>query len=364
MRWEDERYVKVYTRDTTDWLALSWKAQGLLCLILRKVDKAGILEVGKHGKRGLAAHLGGASAWVELEPVLEELLDDGCVEFLEDRLVVPNFIEAQEASQSDVARQRSKRERDRDFARAGVTIRDSASQNVTQSHALSRAVTPILSHPSDPSEEIPASAGAEPDGSGCSPVSEASSPSVAKLTPPAAQAPAPDARPADPVPQAASTASRASASAAGRKAKPAVTLALALGPEPISRGPVDEVYQTYMDGWRKHVSGTRPPVLSDKRRKLIRDQLRQFPIEDLKLACEGIWLLEFNMKDGHYAIDLVLRDAEHIERYRDHAVRGIKVHDRSQSNRGPIRAALPEVVRPQSDMLAELDRMRSRQVGE
>ena len=32
MRWEDERYVRVYTRDTPGWLSLSFDAQALLFL--------------------------------------------------------------------------------------------------------------------------------------------------------------------------------------------------------------------------------------------------------------------------------------------------------------------------------------------
>ena len=62
MRWDDERYVRLYTRDTTDWLALSWQAQGLFVLILRKVNRAGVIDLGRAGKRGLAAHVGGAAA--------------------------------------------------------------------------------------------------------------------------------------------------------------------------------------------------------------------------------------------------------------------------------------------------------------
>jgi hypothetical protein len=139
VRWEEERYVKLYTRDTADWLALPWQAQGLFALILRKVDKAGILALGKHGRRGLAAHLGGASAWPEIEPHLDTLIADGCVTIRDGALVIPNFTAAQEAAQSTAARKRAQRERDH-----------TESQNVTDSHAPSRAVTPSHSIPSDP----------------------------------------------------------------------------------------------------------------------------------------------------------------------------------------------------------------------
>lgn len=179
MRWEDERYVRLYTRDTTDWLCLSFLAQGLFCLLLRKVDRAGILELGRHGRKGVAVAVGHPGDWARLEPALEELLGDGSVKIDGTTLLIPNFIEAQEASMSDAARKREQRER----ARAGVTkrgrpgghdgtTRDIPSQNVTDGHetgqkvtsghAASRAVTPSLAEPSRAEPTASASAGARP----------------------------------------------------------------------------------------------------------------------------------------------------------------------------------------------------------
>ncbi len=145
MNWPDERYVRVYTRDTTDWLGLSWQAQGLFCLLLRKVDRAGLLDLGKQGNAGLASHIGGPSAWRDMEPALDELLRDGCVEVVGTSLVIRNFIEAQEAKQSDKVRQAESRNRRRDQVRhespVPVTNRDISSRNVTERHARSQGVT-------------------------------------------------------------------------------------------------------------------------------------------------------------------------------------------------------------------------------
>lgn len=157
MDWTDERWVKLYTRDTTDWLALSWQAQGLFVLILRKVNRAGVIDLGRAGKRGLAAHIGGGSAWASLEPHLDELLADGCVTFDGIALRVPNFVTAQTSIQSDKARKRAERERATDLGRdeqeneepkRDVTKRDGESQDVTGSridvtrgHDASRDVT-------------------------------------------------------------------------------------------------------------------------------------------------------------------------------------------------------------------------------
>lgn len=145
MRWEDERYVRIYTRDTTDWLAFSFEAQALLLMLLRKVDRAGILPLGKHGKRGVAIAIGHPREWERLESAFEELLADGCVRVSPDgtRLVIPNFIFAQEARASDKSRQQKSREFARDLAASeSITSRDGESQIVTECHTQSHEVTP------------------------------------------------------------------------------------------------------------------------------------------------------------------------------------------------------------------------------
>lgn len=153
MRWEDERYVRWYTRDTIDWHFLSFEAQGLMGLILRKADRAGILDLGRHGKKGVAAAVGHPNRADAVLLALEELLADGCVVIREDKLIIPNFIAAQETVSSDAQRKRDQRERDRDKAmadgfvgsRAGadvsVTVSRSQSQNVTVGHETGQSVT-------------------------------------------------------------------------------------------------------------------------------------------------------------------------------------------------------------------------------
>jgi len=176
MRWEDERYVRLYTRDTVGWLLLSLEAQGLFGLILRKVDRAGILSLGTFGKRAVAVSIGHANRAKVIEKALDELLVDGCVQIRGEGegqvLLVPNFIEAQEAPQSDAQRQRESRARARDRAAADAALCmgpqltlgrvESApeSRNVTEP---SHAVTPchsFLAVPSVPSDPAAPAAGA------------------------------------------------------------------------------------------------------------------------------------------------------------------------------------------------------------
>jgi hypothetical protein len=132
MNWSDERYVRLYTRDTPEWLCLSFPAQGLFALILRKVDRAGVLSLGKIGRRAVGVAIGFAGDWARIEPALDELLADGCVVIKGDLLLVPNFIEAQEAKATDAARSKKAREKHRDLAALGlrvVTNRDEGDRN-------------------------------------------------------------------------------------------------------------------------------------------------------------------------------------------------------------------------------------------
>jgi len=156
MRWPDERYVRVYTRDTGEWLALGWEAQALFLFALRKSDRAGIVHTGKAGARGLAGMTG-----VPLDVVsraLPLLLDDGCMRETDGGYIIPNFIAAQEVPISDAQRKRDQRERDRDKALASggpsqkvvadfmaTASRMMVTPDVTQGgHAMA---SPVLSRP-------------------------------------------------------------------------------------------------------------------------------------------------------------------------------------------------------------------------
>lgn len=44
MNWSDERYVKLYERDTLTW---PWQAKCVFALLLRKVDRSGVLDTGR-----------------------------------------------------------------------------------------------------------------------------------------------------------------------------------------------------------------------------------------------------------------------------------------------------------------------------
>ena len=162
MRYEDERYVRVYTRDTMTWLAWPWEARALFPLLLRKVDRAGLLDLGDHGDAGLAVMVALPPEVVHIG--LEALVLSGTVQRNGTTLLVPRFLDAQECAQSDAQRKREQRAKARDKAAASqngmvesraVTDGHENGQKVTRGHTRSHAVTRGHSVPSVPSRTEP-----------------------------------------------------------------------------------------------------------------------------------------------------------------------------------------------------------------
>jgi hypothetical protein len=149
VRWADEPFVKLYTRDEADWLTISLGARGLFYELLRKTDRAGVLRVGKKGSVSLAALLRGDAE--QVTEWLAELTEDGAVVVSGEHLVIPNYIEAQEARSSDKTRAQASRARARDKAMAEqLELGGTESHDVTPSRheGASHAVTPCHEDPS------------------------------------------------------------------------------------------------------------------------------------------------------------------------------------------------------------------------
>ena len=156
MDWENERYVRRYVRETVDDAVLSWEAKALWAFLLDRFNRAGILPMGVHGWKGVAVLV--RMPYAVVAPAAEELLADGRVQVRGTHLIAPNFMEAQEAKQSDKQRKAESRARQRDKVLAeklGVTIcddttgvesqnRTETAESVTAGHTASRLVTPTL----------------------------------------------------------------------------------------------------------------------------------------------------------------------------------------------------------------------------
>lgn len=117
MDFSDEHYVKFYTRRTVTRELWPWQARALHPNLLLVVDKAGILDIGTRDPvRSVAVMVGLPEELVDVG--MKTLLADGTIELVGGKLVMPKFVEAQEAKKTKSAAMRDHRERKRDLARA------------------------------------------------------------------------------------------------------------------------------------------------------------------------------------------------------------------------------------------------------
>lgn len=98
---------------------------------------------------------------------------------------------------------------------------------------------------------------------------------------------------------------------------------LALVPAPPARR--DDIAVVF-DAWIEVAQRTERTVLSPKRRRLIRQALAQYPLDDVLDAVRGWLFSDFHCGENpgrkvYNEIELLLRDAEHIEQFRDLARR-------------------------------------------
>ena len=135
MDWENEPYIRVYTRDTADSLAMGWEGRHVFREIKCRASRAGVLDI---VDPDVIADLIRTPRDI-VRTGLRRLLERQCVVIgsLKGKpvLVIPNFIEAQEANQSDRQRKKEQRARQRDLAllkeiELVVTKRDEMSGDV------------------------------------------------------------------------------------------------------------------------------------------------------------------------------------------------------------------------------------------
>lgn len=146
MDWSDEHYVKLYTRRTPTRQLWPWQARALHPNLLLVLDKSGVLDVGTRDPVRSVAVMVDLPADV-VKPGLDAMLEDGTLELNEGRLVMPKFIDAQEARKTRALIARDHREKQRDIARRKrsktlehtVTSRDLALPRVTASDPPSPA---------------------------------------------------------------------------------------------------------------------------------------------------------------------------------------------------------------------------------
>jgi hypothetical protein len=179
MNFEDEPYVRLYIRDTKTWLRLGWEGQAVFALLIRKLDRAGVLDDVTDAVADVALIIRMPEEIVRVG--LDRLLETRTLELRGACLVSPRYVEAQTATKSDKLRSWELRKRRRDQARAepiavvvtpaevaerrvtesGVSVTEptrtvsppprtvsDSSRGITGGHAASRSVTPSLAYPS------------------------------------------------------------------------------------------------------------------------------------------------------------------------------------------------------------------------
>ncbi len=165
MRWEGERYVRLYTRDTINWKLLPWQSKCVIPLVMRKLDRAGMVDLGDAGIAGLAALIDMPMEVVS--PGVDGAVRGKAFVIANGALVMPHFIEAQETQVTEAQRQRELRER----RRAHGLVRDqtggtdkwvtvgNGSIQVTEGHEVTQKVTPAVpavpAEPAEPSQPPP-----------------------------------------------------------------------------------------------------------------------------------------------------------------------------------------------------------------
>jgi hypothetical protein len=83
----------------------------------------------------------------------------------------------------------------------------------------------------------------------------------------------------------------------------------------------ETVFAAYVEARDRVAKGGSKPTLTASRRELIKRRLREFPAEDLAAACRGIWLDRWHVEQHQTSLELCLRDAGHIEKFRELGLR-------------------------------------------
>ncbi len=117
MDWSDENFVKLYTRDTATWLSWPWQGRAVFPSLMRKLTGAGLLAAGRLELTRAVAVLIGIPEEV-VAPAIDAFVADGTIEKVASGLLVPKFLEAQEARKTDKRKSADYRAKVRDVAKA------------------------------------------------------------------------------------------------------------------------------------------------------------------------------------------------------------------------------------------------------
>lgn len=147
VNYEDEFYVRIYTRDTANWIRLPWQARAILPLIIRKLDRSGVLDGIVDPSADIASIICVPEDIVSvgIDALLSDSRGQATLTLKNHALLMPNYMSGQQARTSDRVRTQGSRERRRAHAGAlgSPNTEDSSnlSHAVTLGHTASQAVT-------------------------------------------------------------------------------------------------------------------------------------------------------------------------------------------------------------------------------
>ena len=154
MDWSNERYVRIYTRDSRNLKLFGWEGRALLWETIRKADRAGVIE-GIRTADDLALMVDMPVEVVRGALKRIQSVDPDTIQLTDLGLVLPSYIPANEARQSDRQRQRESRARRAEKARVvtegdlmGSQLVNEQGDFVTAGHSRSQPVTSCHSVPS------------------------------------------------------------------------------------------------------------------------------------------------------------------------------------------------------------------------
>ncbi len=163
MDWSNERYVRIYTRDSRNLKLFGWEGRALLWEVIRKADRAGVLE-GVRDADDVALMVDMPVEVVRTALARIQSVDPETIQMCGLGAVLPSYILAQESKQSDKQRQRESRARraakalqvtpcdlvgSRPVTRKAdsVTAGHNESQPVTVCHSVPSCAVPSLDPP-------------------------------------------------------------------------------------------------------------------------------------------------------------------------------------------------------------------------
>lgn len=121
MNFEDEPYVRIYKRRTVTIKLLGWEGRAVFRELLLEVDRSGVLDLGDESPAQAVAALTDIPLEI-VEVGMARAIKLGAIEVRGRALLVPRFMEAQEAKQSDKIRQRESRARRAAEIRLGLDL--------------------------------------------------------------------------------------------------------------------------------------------------------------------------------------------------------------------------------------------------